>query len=192
MLRTLTLTLLAATLSATAQVRWDTEIGLRTPPPTGGMFGTFVNYQILVKASPRKALGEPGTGRYALRFRTWQNALNFSHSESNPNFWMNANGMLGFERINRPKRALSGYWGAELGGTMGTYASSSGDYFYGGPCASLIYGIRYRVKPRWTLAVEVAPTASLWYTKTNGTWQSPATQVSLSGQSLGLSCVYRL
>jgi hypothetical protein len=100
--------------------------------------------------------------------------------------------MLGIERVNRPKRALSGYWGLELGGSMGGYTSSNGDYFYGGPAASVLYGLRYRVKPRWTLAIEVGPTASIWYNKSNGSWQEPASQFSLSGQSIGISSVYRI
>ncbi|MEY2649640.1 MAG: hypothetical protein RL608_314 [Bacteroidota bacterium] len=192
MLRTLTVALLFASLSATAQSRWETQIGLRTPPPQGGMFGTFVNYQIFMKVSPRRATAEPGTGRYALRFRTWQNSINYSHSEPNANFWMNANAMLGFERINRPKKAVSAYWGAEVGGNIGNYVSSNGSYFYGGPSASILYGVRARIKPRWTLAIELAPTASIWYNKSNETWQEPATQFTLSGQSIGLSCVYRI
>lgn len=192
MLRTFTVALLIAGLTATAQTRWETQIGLRTPPPQGGMFGTSLNYQLMLKMSPRRATAEPGTGRYALRFRTWQNAINFTHSELNANFWINANGMFGFERTNRPKKAISGYWGAELGGNFGGYTSTNGDYFYGGPSASLIYGIRWRFKPRWTLAAELAPTASIWYNKSNGTWQEPATQFSLSQQTIGLSCVYRI
>ena len=88
MLRTLTVALLFASLTATAQSRWETQIGLRTPPPQGGMFGTFLNYQIMVKMSPRRATAEPGTGRYAFRFRTGQNSINFTHSEPNTNFWM--------------------------------------------------------------------------------------------------------
>ena len=192
MFRTLTAALLLTAMSASAQNRWETQIGLRTPPPQGGMFGTFVNYNVMVKVSPRKALAEPGTGRYAFRFRTGQNSINYTHSEPNRNFWMNTQGMFGIERVNRPKRALSGYWGLELGGSMGGYTSSNGDYFYGGPAASVLYGLRYRVKPRWTLAIEVGPTASIWYNKSNGSWQEPATQFSLSGQSIGISGVYRI
>ena len=156
------------------------------------MFGTFFNYNLMVKVSPRKALGEPGTGRYAFRFRTGQNYINYSHSDPNSSFLMNANAMFGLERVTRPKRALSGYWGLELGGGIYVNTNIYGDSFSGGPAASLLYGFRYRIKPRWTVAVELAPTASVWYNKSNGSWQVPVTHLTLSGQSIGISGVYRI
>jgi len=192
MLRTATAAFLLFALSASAQNRWETQIGLRTPPPQGGMFGTFFNYNLMVKVSPRKALGEPGTGRYAFRFRTGQNYINYSHSDPNSSFLMNANAMFGLERVTRPKRALSGYWGLELGGGIYVNTNIYGDSFSGGPAASLLYGFRYRIKPRWTVAVELAPTASVWYNKSNGSWQVPVTHLTLSGQSIGISGVYRI
>ncbi|MDP4855554.1 MAG: hypothetical protein NWR20_05675, partial [Schleiferiaceae bacterium] len=79
--KTLSVVALLAATTLSAQMRWDYELGIRTPPPQGGMFGTFYNYQVLVKASPRKALGDKGSGRYALRFRTGPNAISYYWSE---------------------------------------------------------------------------------------------------------------
>jgi len=195
MKKTLSIVALLAAATLSAQMRWDYELGIRTPPPQGGMFGSFFNYQVLVKASPRKALGEKGSGRYALRFRTGgPNSISYYGSEPSSSFWFMSSSMFGFERISRPKRNLSSYWGAEVGGVINSYTGTppqSGN-FSAGPAVSILYGIRYRVKPRWTLALEVAPSGLIWYSKSNGTWNPPTTQISLNGQSVGLSGVYRL
>jgi hypothetical protein len=191
----LILALALLTLESNAQYRWDYEVGLRTPPPQGGMFGgAFLNYQVLVKASPRKALGEKGSGRYAFRLRTGPNSINYFQSEPSSSFWVNTTSMFGFERISRPNRNLSSYWGAELGGGIYSYTGTppQSSNFYAGPSVALLYGIRYRVKPRWTLALELAPTGMIWYSKSNGSWIPPSTQISLNAQSVGLSGVYRL
>jgi hypothetical protein len=102
--------------------------------------------------------------------------------------------MFGFERMSRPKRNLSSYWGAELGGVVSSFTGTppTNSYFSAGPAVALLYGIRYRIKPRWTLALELAPTGMIGYTKSNGSWSAPSAQFSLNGQSLGLSGVYRL
>ena len=158
------------------------------------MWGTFFNYQVLVKASPRKALGEKGSGRYAFRLRTGPNSISYYGSEPSSSFWFMSSSMFGFERISRPKRNLSSYWGAEVGGVINSYSGTppqSGN-FSAGPAVSILYGIRYRVKPRWTLALELAPSGMIWYSKSNGTWNPPTTQISLNGQTVGLSGVYRL
>jgi len=195
MKKTLSIVALLAAATLSAQMRWDYELGIRTPPPQGGMFwGAFLNYQVLVKASPRKALGEKGSGRYALRLRTGPNSISYYGSEPSSSFWFMSSSMFGFERISRPKRNLSSYWGAEVGGVINSYTGTppqSGN-FSAGPAVSILYGIRYRVKPRWTLALEVAPSGLIWYSKSNGTWNPPTTQISLNGQSVGLSGVYRL
>lgn len=191
----LILALALLSLNANAQYRWDYELGIRTPPPQGGMFwGAFLNYQVLVKASPRKALGEKGSGRYAFRLRTGPNSISYYRSEPSTNFGVNTTSMFGFERISRPKRNLSSYWGAELGGVINSYSGTppqSGN-FSAGPSVAFLYGVRYRVKPRWTLALELAPAGMIWYSKSNGTWNPPTSQISLNGQSVGLSGVYRL
>ena len=76
--KTLSIVALLAATTLSAQMRWDYELGIRTPPPQGGFFGgTYYNYQVLVKASPRKALGEKGSGRYSLRFRTGPNSISY-------------------------------------------------------------------------------------------------------------------
>jgi len=194
MKKTLSIVALLAAATLSAQMRWDYELGIRTPPPQGGMFGSFFNYQVLVKASPRKALGEKGSGRYAFRLRTGPNSISYYGSEPSSSFWFMSSSMFGFERISRPKRNLSSYWGAEVGGVINSYTGTppqSGN-FSAGPAVSILYGIRYRVKPRWTLALEVAPSGLIWYNKSNGSWNPPTTQVSLNGQSVGLSGVYRL
>ena len=195
MKKTLSIVALLAATTLSAQMRWDYELGIRTPPPQGGMFwGAFLNYQVLVKASPRKALGEKGSGRYAFRLRTGPNSISYYGSEPSSSFWFMTSSMFGFERISRPKRNLSSYWGAEVGGVINSYTGTppqSGN-FSAGPAVSILYGIRYRVKPRWTLALEVAPSGLIWYSKSNGTWNPPTTQISLNGQSVGLSGVYRL
>jgi hypothetical protein len=195
MKKTLSIVALLAAATLSAQMRWDYELGIRTPPPQGGMFwGAFLNYQVLVKASPRKALGEKGSGRYAFRLRTGPNSISYYGSEPSSSFWFMSSSMFGFERISRPKRNLSSYWGAEVGGVINSYTGTppqSGN-FSAGPAVSILYGIRYRVKPRWTLALEVAPSGLIWYNKSNGSWNPPTTQVSLNGQSVGLSGVYRL
>ena len=190
----LILALALLSLNANAQYRWDYHVGLRTPPPQGGMWGTFFNYQVLVKASPRKALGDKGSGRYALRFRTGPNAISFYQNETNSNFSLNTTSMFGFERMSRPKRNVSSYWGAELGGVINSYTGTppQSSNFSAGPSVAFLYGIRYRVKPRWTLALELAPSGMIWYTKSNGSWNAPTAQISLNGQSVGLSGVYRL
>ena len=194
MKKTLSIVALLAAATLSAQMRWDYELGIRTPPPQGGMFGSFFNYQVLVKASPRKALGEKGSGRYALRFRTGPNSISYYGSEPSSNFLFMSSSMFGFERISRPKRNLSSYWGAEVGGVINSYSGTppQNSNFSAGPAVSILYGIRYRVKPRWTLALELAPTGLIWYSKSNGTWNPPTTQISLNGQSVGLSGVYRL
>ena len=193
--KTLSIVALLAATTLSAQMRWDYELGIRTPPPQGGMFwGAFLNYQVLVKASPRKALGEKGSGRYAFRLRTGPNSINYFQSEPSSSFWVNSSSMFGFERISRPKRNISSYWGAELGGGIYSYTGTppQSSNFYAGPSVALLYGIRYRVKPRWTLALELAPTGMIWYSKSNGSWIPPSAQISLNGQSVGLSGVYRL
>jgi hypothetical protein len=194
MKKTLSIVALLAAATLSAQMRWDYELGIRTPPPQGGMFGSFFNYQVLVKASPRKALGEKGSGRYAFRLRTGPNSISFYGSEPSSSFWFMSSSMFGFERISRPKRNLSSYWGAEVGGVINSYSGTppQNSTFSAGPAVAILYGIRYRVKPRWTLALEVAPSGLIWYSKSNGTWNPPTTQISLNGQSVGLSGVYRL
>ena len=194
MKKTLSIVALLAAATLSAQMRWDYELGIRTPPPQGGMFGSFFNYQVLVKASPRKALGEKGSGRYAFRLRTGPNSISYYGSEPSSSFWFMSSSMFGFERISRPKRNLSSYWGAEVGGVINSYSGTppQNSNFSAGPAVSILYGIRYRVKPRWTLALEVAPSGLIWYSKSNGTWNPPTTQISLNGQSVGLSGVYRL
>lgn len=195
MKKTLSIVALLAAATLSAQMRWDYELGIRTPPPQGGMWGgAFLNYQVLVKASPRKALGEKGSGRYALRFRTGPNSISYYGSEPSSSFWFMSSSMFGFERISRPKRNLSSYWGAEVGGVINSYTGTppqSGN-FSAGPAVSILYGIRYRVKPRWTLAIELAPSGMIGYNKSNGSWNPPTAQISLNGQSVGLSGVYRL
>lgn len=195
MKKTLSIVALLAAATLSAQMRWDYELGIRTPPPQGGSFGgTYYNYQVLVKASPRKALGEKGSGRYAFRFRTGPNSISYYRSEPGTHFWVNSSSMFGFERISSPKRNLSSYWGAELGGVINSYTGTppqSGN-FSAGPAVAILYGIRYRVKPRWTLALELAPAGMIWYSKSNGSWNAPSAQISLNGQSVGLSGVYRL
>ena len=193
--KTLSIVALLAATTLSAQMRWDYELGIRTPPPQGGFFGgTYYNYQVLVKASPRKALGEKGSGRYSLRFRTGPNSISYNQNEPNSNFSLNTTSMFGFERMSRPKRNLSSYWGAELGGVVSSFTGTppTNSYFSAGPAVALLYGIRYRIKPRWTLALELAPTGMIGYTKSNGSWSAPSAQFSLNGQSLGLSGVYRL
>jgi hypothetical protein len=193
MKKTLSIVALLAAATLSAQMRWDYELGIRTPPPQGGMFGSFFNYQVLVKASPRKALGEKGSGRYALRFRTGPNSISYYQNEPSSNFSLNTTSMFGFERMSRPKRNVSSYWGAELGGSINRFNGNMGTNFISyGPSAALLYGIRYRVKPRWTLALELAPTGMIWFSKSNGSWSEPSAQISLNGQSVGLSGVYRL
>jgi hypothetical protein len=195
MKKTLSIVALLAAATLSAQMRWDYELGIRTPPPQGGMFwGAFLNYQVLVKASPRKALGEKGSGRYAFRLRTGPNSISYYGSEPSSNFLFMSSSMFGFERISRPKRNLSSYWGAEVGGVINSYTGTppqSGN-FSAGPAVAFLYGVRYRVKPRWTLAIELAPSGMIWYSKSNGTWNPPTTQIGLNGQSVGLSGVYRL
>ena len=195
MKKTLSIVALLAATTLSAQMRWDYQVGLRTPPPQGGMFGgAFLNYQVLVKASPRKALGEKGSGRYAFRFRTGPNSISYYRSEPSNNFWVNTTSMFGFERISRPKRNLSSYLGAELGGGLNSYSGTppANSNFSFGPSVALLYGLRYRVKPRWTLALELAPTGMIWYSKSNGTWSEPVAQVGFNAQSILLSGVYRL
>jgi hypothetical protein len=195
MKKTLSIVALLAAATLSAQMRWDYELGIRTPPPQGGMFwGAFLNYQVLVKASPRKALGEKGSGRYAFRLRTGPNSISYYGSEPSSNFLFMSSSMFGFERISRPKRNLSSYWGAELGGVINSYSGTppQNSNFSAGPAVAILYGIRYRVKPRWTLAIELAPSGMIWYSKSNGSWNPPTTQIGLNGQSVGLSAVYRL
>jgi hypothetical protein len=195
MKKTLSIVALLAAATLSAQMRWDYELGIRTPPPQGGMFwGAFLNYQVLVKASPRKALGEKGSGRYAFRLRTGPNSISYYGSEPSSNFLFMSSSMFGFERISRPKRNLSSYWGAEVGGVINSYTGTppqSGN-FSAGPAVAFLYGVRYRVKPRWTLAIELAPSGMIWYSKSNGSWNPPTTQIGLNAQSVGLSAVYRL
>jgi hypothetical protein len=195
MKKTLSIVALLAAATLSAQMRWDYELGIRTPPPQGGMWGgAFLNYQVLVKASPRKALGEKGSGRYALRFRTGPNSISYYGSEPSSSFWFMSSSMFGFERISRPKRNLSSYWGAEVGGVINSYSGTppQNSNFSAGPSVAFLYGVRYRVKPRWTLAIELAPSGMIWYSKSSGSWNPPTTQISLNGQSVGLSAVYRL
>jgi hypothetical protein len=194
MKKTLSIVALLAAATLSAQMRWDYELGIRTPPPQGGMFGSFFNYQVLVKASPRKALGEKGSGRYALRFRTGPNSISYYGSEPSSSFWVNSSSMFGFERISRPKRNLSSYWGAEVGGVINSYSGTppQNSNFSAGPAVAFLYGVRYRAKPRWTLAIELAPSGMIWYSKSNGSWNPPTTQIGLNAQSVGLSGVYRL
>ena len=195
MKKTLSIVALLAAATLSAQMRWDYELGIRTPPPQGGMFwGAFLNYQVLVKASPRKALGEKGSGRYAFRLRTGPNSISYYGSEPSSSFWFMSSSMFGFERISRPKRNLSSYWGAEVGGVINSYSGTppQNSNFSAGPAVSILYGIRYRVKPRWTLAIELAPSGMIWYSKSNGSWNPPTTQIGLNAQSVGLSGVYRL
>jgi hypothetical protein len=195
MKKTLSIVALLAAATLSAQMRWDYELGIRTPPPQGGSFGgTYYNYQVLVKASPRKALGEKGSGRYAFRLRTGPNSISFYGSEPGTSFWVNSSSMFGFERISRPKRNLSSYWGAEVGGVINSYSGTppQNSNFSAGPAVAILYGIRYRVKPRWTLAIELAPSGMIWYSKSNGSWNPPTTQIGLNAQSVGLSGVYRL
>jgi len=176
MKKTLSIVALLAAATLSAQMRWDYELGIRTPPPQGGMFwGAFLNYQVLVKASPRKALGEKGSGRYAFRLRTGPNSISYYGSEPSSSFWFMSSSMFGFERISRPKRNLSSYWGAEVGGVINSYTGTppqSGN-FSAGPAVAFLYGVRYRVKPRWTLAIELAPSGMIWYSKSNGSWNPP-------------------
>jgi hypothetical protein len=193
--KTLSIVALLAAATLSAQMRWDYELGIRTPPPQNGWFGgAFLNYQLLVKASPRKALGDKGSGRYAFRFRTGPNSISYYGPEPSSNFSLNTTSMFGFERINRPKRNLSSYWGAEVGGVINSYSGTppQNSNFSAGPAVAFLYGVRYRVKPRWTLAIELAPSGMIWYSKSNGSWNPPTTQISLNGQSVGLSGVYRL
>ena len=195
MKKTLSIVALLAAATLSAQMRWDYELGIRTPPPQGGMFwGAFLNYQVLVKASPRKALGEKGSGRYAFRLRTGPNSISYYGSEPSSNFLFMSSSMFGFERISRPKRNLSSYWGAELGGVINSYSGTppQNSNFSAGPAVAILYGVRYRVKPRWTLAIELAPSGMIWYSKSNGSWNPPTTQIGLNAQSVGLSGVYRL
>lgn len=192
MKRYLTLAAAALTLTSFAQNRWDHELGLRTPPPQSGMFGSFWNYQIFAKFSPRKALHDPGTGRYAFRVRTGPNSVNFSRSSSNDNFWVNSSSTVGVERINHPNRRFSGYWGAELGLGINGYMSNGSNYISYAPAAGLLYGVRYKASKRITIAAELAPMFSLWYHKSNGIWQPPTQQFSLNGQSIGISALYRI
>jgi hypothetical protein len=195
MKKTLSIVALLAAATLSAQMRWDYELGIRTPPPQGGMFwGAFLNYQVLVKASPRKALGEKGSGRYAFRLRTGPNSISYYGSEPSSNFLFMSSSMFGFERISRPKRNLSSYWGAEVGGVINSYTGTppQNSNFSAGPAVAILYGVRYRVKPRWTLAIELAPSGMIWYSKSNGSWNPPTTQIGLNAQSVGLSGVYRL
>jgi hypothetical protein len=149
---------------------------------------------VLVKASPRKALGEKGSGRYALRFRTGPNSISYYQNEPSSNFSLNTTSMFGFERMSRPKRNVSSYWGAEVGGVINSYSGTppQNSNFSAGPAVAILYGVRYRVKPRWTLAIELAPSGMIWYSKSNGSWNPPTTQIGLNAQSVGLSGVYRL
>ena len=192
MKKLLALTALSGVLALSAQTKWDWELGLRTPPPQGGMFGAFWNYQMLVKASPRAADAEAGTGRWSYRLRTGQNTLSYSQGPNSKNFWMNTTSMLGFERSSRRGTRLKSYFGAELGASLNSYSSLNGSYATYGPAASLLYGLRYRIKPRWTLSAELAPSIGMWFSKSNGTWQESMTNINISGQSLGLAATYRL
>ena len=156
------------------------------------MFGSFWNYQFIAKASPRKAAAEAGSGRGALRWRTGQNTLSYSRGSNNENFWMTTSSMLGFERLSRRGTKLKSYFGAEVGGSVSGFQSANNSNMTYGPSAAILYGIRYRIKPRWTLSAELAPTFGLWYSKYNDEWQAPMSQFSLSGQSIGLGATYRL
>jgi hypothetical protein len=100
--------------------------------------------------------------------------------------------MIGFERTSRRGSFLKSYMGAELGGSMSGYQSASGSSLTYGPTATFLYGIRYRIKPHWTLAAEIAPSIGLWYSKYNDEWQAPMNQFLLSGQSIGLCATYRI
>jgi hypothetical protein len=100
--------------------------------------------------------------------------------------------MVGFERLSRRGSLLKSYFGAEVGGSFNGYQSLSGSSLSFGPSATLLYGIRYRVKPRWTLSAELAPSFGLWFSKYNDGWQDPMSQFTLSGQSIGLGVTYRL
>ena len=192
MKKTLSIAVLLTAATLSAQTRWDYELGIRTPPPQGGMFGSFWNYQFIAKASPRKATAEAGSGRWALRWRTCQNTLSYSNSVNNANFWVNTTSMLGFERLSRRGTKLKSYFGAEVGGSFSAYQSMNNSSMTIGPSASLLWGLRYRVAPRWTISAELAPTIVLWYSKYNDEWQAPMSQFSLSGQSIGLGATYRL
>jgi len=192
MKKTLSLAVLLTAATLSAQTRWDYELGIRTPPPQGGMFGSFWNYQFIAKASPRKATEEAGSGRWVLRFRTGQNTLSYSRGSNSENFWMNTSSMLGFEHLSRRGTKLKSYFGAEVGGSLSGYKSSNSSSMTYGPSATILFGIRYRVKPRWTLSAELAPSFGLWYSKYNDEWQVPTQQFSLSGQSIGLGATYRL
>jgi len=192
MKKTLSLAVLLTAATLSAQTHWDYELGIRTPPPQGGMFGSFWNYQFIAKASPRKATEEAGSGRWVLRFRTGQNTLSYSRGSNSENFWMNTSSMLGFEHLSRRGTKLKSYYGAEVGGSLSGYKSSNSSSMTYGPSATILFGIRYRVKPRWTLSAELAPSFGLWYSKYNDEWQVPTQQFSLSGQSIGLGATYRL
>lgn len=192
MKKTLSLAVLLTAATLSAQTRWDYELGIRTPPPQGGMFGSFWNYQFIAKASPRKATSEAGSGRWVLRFRTGQNTLSYSRGSNSENFWINTSSMLGFERLSRRGTKLKSYFGAEVGGSLSGYQSMNNSSRTFGPTATALFGIRYRVKPRWTLSAELAPSFGLWYSKYNDEWQVPMQQFNLSGQSIGLGATYRL
>jgi hypothetical protein len=156
------------------------------------MVGSFWNYQFIAKASPRKATAEAGSGRWVLRFRTGQNTLSYSRGSNSENFWINTSSMLGFERLSRRGTKLKSYFGAEVGGSLSGYQSMNNSSRTFGPTATALFGIRYRVKPRWTLSAELAPSFGLWYSKYNDEWQVPMQQFNLSGQSIGLGATYRL
>ena len=184
MKKTLSIAVLLSAATISAQTRWDYELGIRTPPPQGGMFGSFWNYQFIAKASPRKATAEAGSGRWALRWRTGPNNLSYSRGSNNENFWMNTSSMLGFERLSRRGTKLKSYFGAEIGGSVSGFQSVNNSNMTYGPSAAILFGIRYRIKPRWTLAAELAPTFGLWYSKYNDEWQAPMQQFNLSGQTI--------
>ena len=192
MKKTLSIAILITAATLSAQTRWDYELGLRTPPPQGGMFGSFWNYQMIAKASPRKAAAEPGSGFWALRLRTGQNTLAYTSNSNSGNFWFTTTSMFGFERLSRRGTKLKTYYGAELGGSFNGYNSPNNNSVSFGPTASILLGIRYRVAPRWTFSAELAPTFGLWFSKYNDGWQDPMTQLNLSGQSVGLGATYRL
>ena len=192
MKKTLSIAVLLTAATLSAQTRWDYELGIRTPPPQGGMFGSFWNYQFIAKASPRKATAEAGSGRWALRWRTGPNNLSYSRGSNNENLWMNTSSMLGFERLSRRGTKLKSYFGAEIGGSVSGFQSVNNSNMTYGPSAAILFGIRYRIKPRWTLAAELAPTFGLWYSKYNDEWQAPMQQFNLSGQTIGLGATYRL
>lgn len=192
MKKTLSIAVLITAATLSAQTRWDYELGLRTPPPQGGMFGSFWNYQMIAKASPRKATAEAGSGLWALRWRTGQNTLAYTSNSNSGNFWFTTTSMFGFERLSRRGTKLKTYYGAELGGSFNGYKSPNNNSMSFGPTASVLLGIRYRVAPRWTFSAELAPTFGLWFSKYNDGWQDPMTQLNLSGQSVGLGATYRL